>query len=342
MDDGIAALGGRDCGLEDETVSGLCVGALDIGGTKIGVAVVDETGCVLARSECPTAPEQGFDDALGRMRAMLAEACRQSGARMAGIGIGCTGPVDPMSGMVGDVDFLPSWRGGNLAGALSEAFAVPVALENDADADALGEARWGASKGKSRLIYVTVGTGIGSGMVFDGVLYRGANGAHPEVAHLVIEASGPPCYCGARGCWEALAAGPAMAAWADAQRRASGDEGPALTGAQICDLAQSGDRMARQAVEREGWYLGVGIANLVSLFAPDAIVLGGGVMQNIHLYLDTIWKVVRTNCKYVPFEHIEIGPSSLGPDAALIGAAQTWFHRYQSQDYKSKTHSHAS
>jgi glucokinase len=315
-------------------MSGVCVGALDIGGTKIAAAVVNEAGRVLARSECPTAPERGFEDAIGRMRAMLAEACLQSGVRMAGIGIGCTGPVDPMTGFVGDVDFMPSWRGKNLAGALSEAFGVPVALENDADADALGEARWGASKGKSRLIYVTVGTGIGSGMVFDGVLYRGANGAHPEVAHLVIEASGAECYCGARGCWEALAGGPAMAAWANAERRASGVAGPDLTGAQICELAQRGDGLAIKAVEREGWYLGVGIANLVSLYAPDAIVLGGGVVQDIHLYLDTIWKVIRTNCKYVPYAHIEIGPSSLGPDAALIGAAQTWFHRYQ--------HSHAS
>lgn len=315
-------------------MSGVCVGALDIGGTKIAAAIVDEAGRVLARSECPTAPERGFEDAIGRMRAMLTGACVQSGVQMAGIGIGCTGPVDPMSGLVGDVDFMPSWRGQDLAGALSEAFAVPVALENDADADALGEARWGASKDKSRLIYVTVGTGIGSGMVFDGVLYRGANGAHPEVAHLVIEASGPQCYCGARGCWEALAGGPAMAAWANAERRASGVEGPDWTGAQICELAQRGDRLATQAVEREGWYLGVGIANLVSLYAPDAIVLGGGVVHNIHLYLDKIWKVIRTNCKYVPYEHIEIGASSLGPDAALIGAAQTWFHRYQ--------HSHAS
>ncbi|MDR3719136.1 MAG: ROK family protein [Bryobacteraceae bacterium] len=315
-------------------MSGVYVGALDIGGTKIAAALVDETGRVLSRSECPTAPERGFEDAIARMRTMLAEACAQSGVRMAGIGIGCTGPVDPFSGLVGDVDFMPSWRGKDLAGSLFRAFSVPTALENDADADALGEARWGASKGKSRLIYVTVGTGIGSGMVFDGVLYRGANGAHPEVAHLVIEASGPPCYCGARGCWEALAGGPAMAAWANAQRRASAIEGPELTGAQICELAQSGDRLAREAVEREGWYLGVGIANLVSLYAPDAIVLGGGVVQNLDLYLETIWKVIRTNCKYVPYEHIEIGPSSLGPDAALIGAAQTWFHRYQ--------HSHAS
>jgi glucokinase len=337
LDRRVAALGGRDCGLENETMSGLCVGALDIGGTKIAAAVVDETGHVLARRECATEPERGFEDAIVRMRAMLVQACLQSASVMAGIGIGCTGPVDPVSGLVGDVDFLPSWKGKDLAGALLDAFGVPTALENDADADALGEARWGASKDKSRLIYVTVGTGIGSGMVFDGVLYRGANGAHPEVAHQVIEASGPLCYCGARGCWEALAGGPAMAAWADAQRRASGDQGPARTGSEVCELALSGDRLAREAVEREAFYLGVGIANLISLFAPDAIVLGGGVMRNIDLFLDTIWKLIRTNCKYVPFEHIEIGPSSLGPDAALIGAAQTWFHRYQR-----RTKSHAS
>ena len=310
-------------------MSEVCVGALDIGGTKIAAAVVDDMGRVLARSECASEPERGFEDAIVRMRAMLQQACAQSGAEIVGIGIGCTGPVDPVSGFVGDVDFLPTWRGKNLAGDLSAAFGLPTALENDADADALGEARWGASKDKSRLIYLTVGTGIGGGMVFDGALYRGANGAHPEVAHMVIEASGPPCYCGARGCWEALAGGPAMATWLNAQRRANGNEDPELSGAQISELALRGDPRALKAVEREGWYLGVGIANLVSLFAPDAIVLGGGVVRDIELYLDKIWKVIRTNCKYVPFEHIEIGPSSLGPDAALIGAAQTWFHRYQ-------------
>jgi len=310
---------------------------LDIGGTKIAAAVVDEGGHVLARAECPTAAERGFPDAVQRMHTMLSKGAAQAGVRLAGIGIGCTGPVDPFTGVVGEVDFMPSWRGQDLAGALHRAFSIPVALENDADADALGEARWGASQGKSRLIYLTVGTGIGSGMVLDGALYRGANGAHPEVAHLVIEASGPLCYCGARGCWEALASGPAMAVWANAQRRTAGDNGPEWTGAQICELAQGGNAIARESVAREGFYLGVGIANLISLYAPDAIVLGGGVLKDTGLYLESIWKVIRTNCKYVPFEHIEIGPSSLGHDAALIGAAQTWFHRYQPQ-----VHCHAS
>lgn len=337
MDDGIGALGGRGHRLADETLSGICIGALDIGGTKIAAAVVDEDGHVLARRECKTEQERGFEDAASRMRAMLTAACQESGRSLAGIGIGCTGPVDPATGRVCDVDFLPAWRDQDLAGALAGMFGVSVALENDADADALGEARWGASKDKSRLIYVTVGTGIGSGMVFDGALYRGANGAHPEVAHMVIEASGPACYCGARGCWEAIAGGPAMAAWVNARRRESGSQGPDWTGPQICQLAGRGDRLAAEAVTREAFYLGVGIANLISLFAPSAIVLGGGVVQDLHLYLDDIWKIVRTNCKYVPFEHIEIGPSSLGPDAALIGAAQTWFHRYQRN-----THSHAS
>ena len=142
-----------------------------------------------------------------------------------------------------------------------------VALENDADAGALAEAAWGAGQGKSRLIYITVGTGIGGGIILDGELYRGVDGAHPELGHQVIDPSGPPCSCGFRGCWESLAAGPAMAAWAQSQSPANDSY---RTAKQICQLAQKGDELARRAAEREAYYLGLGIANLINLFTPTS------------------------------------------------------------------------
>ena len=160
-------------------------GALDIGGTKIAAAVVTAEGRILARAECPTAPERGFDDAFGRMRRMLGEAVRGAAAAIDGIGIGCTGPVDPIAGVIGDVEFLPGWKGAPIVERLAAEFGIPAAMENDADAAALAEARWGAGAGVARFIYVTISTGIGGGMVFDGKLYRGAGGAHPEVGHHV-------------------------------------------------------------------------------------------------------------------------------------------------------------
>src|SRR5215510_4175359 len=189
------------------------IGAVDIGGTKIAVGMVDENGRVLSRMESPTDGDRGYADGLARMTNMLREAARNARVEISGIGIGSTGWVYPFTGEFGDVDFLPTWKGCNPVEDLAREFGVRVALENDGDAAALGEAAWGAGKGKPRLIYVTVGTGIGGGIILGGQLYRGADRSHPEVGHHVIDASGPQCSCGFRGCWEALASGPAMAAW---------------------------------------------------------------------------------------------------------------------------------
>lgn len=170
------------------------IGAVDIGGTKIAVGIVDESGKVLSKMESPTDPHRGYTNGLERMIGMLRETARDASAEISGIGIGSTGVVHPISGVFGDVDFLPGWRGNNPVEDLARAFNVTVTLENDADASALGEASWGAGKGKSRLIYVTVGTGIGGGIILDGQLYRGADMAHPEIGHHVIDPSGPPLF----------------------------------------------------------------------------------------------------------------------------------------------------
>src|SRR5271154_1783609 len=188
------------------------IGAVDIGGTKIAVGMVNECGQVLSRKESPSDADS-YPNGLTTIAGLLRETARIADVEITGIGIGSTGPVDPITGKFGEVDFLPGWRGQNPVEDLARMFLVSVALENDGDAGALGEAGWGAGKNKSRLIYVTVGTGIGGGTILDGKLYRGVDGAHPEIGHQVLDPSGPLCSCGYRGCWESLAAGPAMAAW---------------------------------------------------------------------------------------------------------------------------------
>jgi len=305
------------------------IGAIDIGGTKIAVGVVDRNGRILSRGECPTESERGFPEGLRRMVAMLRETAARTCATLEGIGIGCTGPVDPFTGVLGSVDLLPGGQGGALVDGISEAFGVRTAMENDADAAGLAEAVWGAGRGKQRFLYVTVGTGIGVAIVIDGTLYRGADGFHPEIGHHVIDYSGPPCYCGARGCWEILASGPAIEAWA--KSRIAGE--PTLK--RICELADAGDADALAAMDRLGFYLGVGLANMVITFCPDMIALGGGVMEANRLFLDRARQVIRQHCALVPFDKAELAVAALGADTALAGAAQVWHHRFGSER---KTH----
>ncbi len=308
------------------------VGAIDIGGTKIAVGIVDGHGRILARLECPTEAERGYKEALARADRLLRKGINETGAKIIGIGIGSTGPVDPFTGEIGDVNFFPSWRGENPVRDLTELFQVSVAMENDADAAALAEAGWGAGRNKTRLVYVTVGTGIGSGIVIDGQLYRGVNRSHPEVGHHVVDPSGPRCLCGFRGCWESLAAGPAMVEWLVGQAPPDYAHRANLSAKRICELAVGGDRLACRAIERETYYLGLGLANLVTLFAPDAIVLGGSVMKSAHLFLDGIRKIIRESCRFVQFEKTELALASLGEDTNLIGAARVWHHRFVQEE----------
>lgn len=304
------------------------IAAVDIGGTKIAVGLVDDNGCVLSRLETPTHAELGYPGALDRMADLLRKAEQSAKAGITGIGIGSTGPVDPFTGEIGDVNFLPGWQGKNIVDDLCRLFRVSVAMENDADASALGEAAWGAGNKKTRLIYVTVGTGIGGGIILDGKLYRGVDHSHPEIGHHVIDTSGPACLCGFHGCWESLAAGPAMVSWLESNAPQEYPHRAGLTAKRICELARQGDDWARRSIEREARYLGLGLANLVTLFTPDAIVLGGSVMNSAELFLEGIRRVIRESCRYVPFDKTELVPASLGEDANLIGAARVWHHRF--------------
>jgi glucokinase len=310
------------------------IGGVDIGGTKIAVGIVSFEGKVLATEECPTAQELGFGSAVDRISRMLRSCAERANAAIHGIGIGCTGPVYPLTGEVGDVEFLKTWKGANLVEALETPFGVRAALENDADAATLGETFWGAGRGKGQVLFVTVGTGIGVGIVLNGELYRGVDASHPEIGHQVIDAGGPQCYCGARGCWEVLAAGTAMAAWMNEQGPDTG-----LTAKTICEMAYAGHPIARRAVEREAHYLGLGLANLVNIFCPEEIVLGGSVMDSAALFLDGIRNEIRRHCTQVPYQRTEISLASLGPHAAIIGAARAWHHRFIARGERSAVES---
>jgi glucokinase len=299
------------------------IGAVDIGGSKVAVAVVRQDGVILSRRECPTEPERGFADALARIECMLRESMEEAGP-LDGIGVGCPGPLNPFTGTILEVGTLPGWNGAELAKELESRFGVTVAVENDADAAALGEFHWGGARAAGSFLYITISTGIGGGIILDGKLYRGVRGAHPELGHQVIDATGPLCYCGANGCWESLASGTAMTAW----MRTMLPEAAPMTASAICERARDGDELAVKAMLRQGYYLGLGLANLVTVFAPEMIALGGGVMKSGPLFLEEAKRVVATLCTQVPAKETSIQYAVLGVDAGLLGAAQSWLQRF--------------
>lgn len=304
------------------------IGAVDIGGTKLALGVVDDNGRLVEKNEVPTEVGRGFSHAMQEVTTLLSQCAQRAGVKLRGIGIGCTGQVDAVTGTLGQVHNLPGWEGGNPVLFLAHQFGVSAALENDADAAALGELYWGSGKVRAPMIYVTVGTGIGVSVILDGKVYRGAGQCHPEIGHQVIDTSGPLCTCGVRGCWESLASGPAIVAWIE--KNAPKDYAREnLTAREVCFRAQGGDEWARRAVEHMAFYLGLGLANLVNIFAPQTIVMGGSVMKSAPLFLPRMHEVIRDNCTLVPHDRMEITLASLGADVGLIGAAQVWHHRFE-------------
>lgn len=299
------------------------IGAVDIGGTKIAVGLVQSDGRILLSDRFATAEAKDYSEFLTRVENMLQGLVTLCGDCLSGVGIGSTGRMNA-DGTFQPNKFLPFLEGKNLAVDLNHRFAVRTAVENDADAAALGEYRWGAGAGSRRMIFVTVSTGIGGGIVLDGRLYRGVDGAHPEIGHHVIEPGGPRCFCGAYGCWERLASGTAMAEWMAEQ---SGRED--IDAREICELADRKDGLAVQAVHRTAHYLGIGLANLITLFAPDCIVLGGGVMNRWDLFEKEVRLVIRHQCGLVPWEKVNLVKASLGSQSGLMGAASVWWHRYE-------------
>jgi len=301
------------------------IASIDIGGTKIAAGVVREDGQVEGRVEIPTQPEAGFPSALARLKQII-RCMLDQGHSLDGIGIGCPGPLDSLTGIIGDIGTLPTWQDGDLVTDLEQEFGLSVAVENDADAAALAEHSWGCATGISNYIYVTLSTGIGAGIILGGKLYRGVEGSHPEVGHQLIDPSGPLCYCKLRGCWESLASGVAVEAWVQEQRPL----GLPLRAHEICELARQGDPLALRAMERLSLYVGLGLANLITIFSPDLISLGGGLMSSSDLFLDSAITLVQQVCTQVPVHKTRIVPTALRADIGILGAAQCWLHRHPS------------
>lgn len=300
-----------------------CFLGIDIGGTKVAFAVADAGGHILAEDRIATRPQRG-------PAAVIAEIGDHAAGLIAGrdvvaCGIGCVGPLDPARGVVyGPPPNLPGWDNVPLVAPLRERLGLPVVLDNDCNVAALGEWRFGAGRGLDDLVYVTIGTGIGGGVIVGGRLLRGVGNGAGEIGHLTILPDGPRCNCGNRGCLEALASGPAIARRARAAlargEPSSLDAGAGLTAEQVIAAARAGDALARVLWDETVEYLAVGLANVICVLAPPRIILGGGVSEAGDFLLVPLRAALARRVFQVPVEQVEIVPAALGPHAGVLGA----------------------
>ncbi len=302
---------------------------VDLGGTNTILGLVSEKGAILERLEVPTAAEDGYDEVLDR----IADGLRlMIGSRViVAVGIGAPGPLDTERGIVIQAPNLEGFDDKPLAADLARRCELPVTLENDANAAALGEAWTGAGREARDLIVLTIGTGIGGGLIFGGRLYRGSSFSAGEVGHMTIEPNGPLCACGNQGCLEALASAPAIAARAREKiqkgfeskmlERAGGDPA-AISAETVSEACQADDPVALRVLEETGRYLGIGTANLINVLNPQLVLFGGGGARAGEFLLAPIRKEVERRSFAELRASAEIGLCSLGDDAGLIGAAR--------------------
>jgi len=306
---------------------------VDIGGTNIVVAAVSAEGELLARTSAATLPQQGPDDGVRRIVGMIREIQQRTGDHdFIGVGIGCTGPIDRVVGTLHNPFTLPTWDGFPLTDRLGDALCVPVVIENDAHVGALGEHWRGAGRGTRHMVYVTVGTGVGGGLILNGILYTGATGTAGEIGHHSVNMNGPQCYCGGRGCVEQYAAAPALTRSARDRAASSGillalvDGDPQRINPEvIADAARMGDPISREVIGQGARALAVGLANLAYILVPEVIVMGGGVMRSFDLFQPTIHDTFDR--LEFPLGDLRVLSAALGTDAGVIGAARAVLDR---------------
>ena len=305
-------------------------GAIDLGGTNVRAIVADLDGNIAGEDSRLTETQRGTEGVFACMVASLEAAAAVAGVRVAdlgGVGIASPGTVDVTRGVVSEASQLPDWNDVPLVEIMSRRLGVAVCLENDASAAALGEHRFGAGRGTRHMLYLTVSTGVGGGIIIQGELYRGASGAAGELGHMIMDPDGPPCGCGARGCLEALASGTAIAGRGE-ELAAQGAsklltqmrqrEGP-VTAEMMKRAADAGDGDSRRVFREAGHYLGVALASYVNIFSPDLILIGGGVARAAEYFMEEAEQTMRTLAKGEPLKHVRLGLGELGDRAGSLG-----------------------
>ena len=292
---------------------------IDVGGTNVKLGIVDAGGRILARSSMPT-------KSYNRNKTLLIKAIfsqihtllqnsQISLKRLCGIGIGLPGAVDPFKGQVIFLPNIPGWKNVSLRAIFEKEFGVPTLLENDVNMIALGEWKFGAGKGKNDMICMTLGTGVGGGLIMDGKLYRGVSFVAGEIGHMPINETGPACNCGGWGCFEQYVGNRQLL---EKIARNFGDKN--LTIPDVYKLANQGDAKALTFFAETATHIGNGLVGVVNLLNPPLIIIGGGVSNNHRFLFPTINQVIRKRAMSVQARRVKIVHAKLGDDAGILGA----------------------
>ena len=304
---------------------------VDLGGTKILVALAHEGGGIMASRKFPTEALEGPDRVLRRLVEVAGELLFSEGLswhKVDGIGICMAGFIDKRSATIVSSPNLPGWEGFPLERELKKRLKIPVLVENDASAAAYGEFLYGAGKGKRNLVNITLGTGIGGGIIAEGQIYRGSGGFAGEIGHLILLPDGPPCGCGKKGCLEALSSGLAIAregrlflesGGGGILREIAGGEDEKLTAAHVFEAARKGDKGALKIIERAAFFLGLALSHVVNILNPEIITLSGGLAQSGELFFSKIRRYLHEAAVLPSAEMVSLVPALLGEEAGVIG-----------------------
>lgn len=304
----------------------------DIGGTKLAVTVADRDGKILHKIRRPTEAERGPRAVVASLVDMSREAMARaalSPTELAGVGVSCGGPLDTETGVVHAPPNLPGWDEVPLKAWLESALSMPVFVENDANASALAEWSFGAGRGCRHMVYMTMSTGIGGGIILDGRLYRGPNDTAGEVGHMTIVENGPACGCGKRGCLEALCSGPSIARRAREKARAqpgsrmvdlAGGDPACITAETVMDAARQDDPAAREIVDETARYMAVGLGNIVNILNPEVIVIGTILVKAQDLLLEPIRAYLRRETWPRVYGTVRVVPAGLGDAVGDLAA----------------------
>ena len=304
---------------------------IDVGGTNVKIALVNEQGNIIYSNSIPTRAEMGYEYTINNMKEAISELIKETKSdskSIEGIGFGFPGQIDYQKGIVRLAPNIPGWVEVPIAEIIEKEFGIPTRVDNDVRCAALGELNYGAGIGCENLICITVGTGIGSGLIINGKLVRGASNAAGEIGHIKLEMNGGPlCGCGDRGCLEAFASGPSIVAMAEEYIKGGKSTkyrelaNPDITPYIVSEAAKLGDPVAKRIFTIMGEYIGIGLASVVNLLNPEKIIIGGGVAAAGDLLLDPIKENLIKRAMPIAGAAVEIVPAQLGNTAGVIGAS---------------------
>ena len=303
---------------------------VDVGGTNVKIALVSDKGKIIYSNSIPTRAEMGYEYTVNSMKEAINDLLKETKMKASdveGMGFGFPGQIDCKKGVVRLAPNIPGWVNVPIASIMEKEFGIPTRVDNDVRTATLGELNYGAGVGCENLVCITVGTGIGSGLVVNGKLVRGANNAAGEIGHIKLNMDGGPlCGCGDRGCLEAYASGPSIVAMAEDYIRGGKSTkyrelaNPDITPYIVAVAAKEGDPVAKQIFRIMGEYIGKGLTSVVNLLNPEKIIIGGGVADAGDILLDPIRETIAKRAMTIQRE-VEIVPAQLGNTAGVIGAS---------------------